>query len=281
MDHKQTLAMLEYNQSLEPKVQDVLAPVMGFFKDLSFGYTRYYHDESRIILETNTNWLMAHVEKGLYDQALSECFRHVISQNDNQYVSLITGEPTTPVHSLLFEHDMWNGLSFFVKSKSYVEAFHLESSRNNAEVLKLYVSHPDVFQNMVSFIRHKLIELKIEEAPKCPFPLALNNSNQEGFKQAESNETAHKNRELDAFSKEIGLKKVYLPQYDIFLPKQQAVCYSLLSKGFSSKEIGNRLGLSSRTVESYIAIIKEKLGVHYKNEIISNENSFSDQFYYC
>lgn len=272
----QMIDVLDYNHKIEPKIQEALSPIMGFFKDLSFGYTRFYQNETRIILETNTDWFAAHVEKGLYDTALSECVTRVLSNADNQYVYLMTGEPMTPVHSLLFEHDMWNGLCFYVKSKNYIEAFHLETSRDNNEILNLYVSHPDVFQKMVNFIREKLFDLKIENAPRCLFSIYTPNDLEENYSHNEHNYSIYNEKKLKEFSKTIDVKKVYIPRYNVFLPKRQAACYFLLTKGFTSKEIGHRLGLSSRTVESYIAIIKSKLGIHYKNELIANEYKDSE-----
>lgn len=43
--------------------------------------------------------------------------------------------------------------------------------------------------------------------------------------------------------------------------KQQEVC-DLVTKGWTAKEIAQRLGIGSRTVESHRNAIYEKMGVH-------------------
>ncbi|MBT4879854.1 MAG: helix-turn-helix transcriptional regulator [Alphaproteobacteria bacterium] len=45
-------------------------------------------------------------------------------------------------------------------------------------------------------------------------------------------------------------------------------CLYFLSRGFSMKETGRLLGISHRTVETYIVRIKEKLSLNYKSELI-------------
>jgi DNA-binding CsgD family transcriptional regulator len=52
------------------------------------------------------------------------------------------------------------------------------------------------------------------------------------------------------------------------LSKQQRNCLNLIIKGFTAKEIAKQLNLSTRTVEGYTEIIKEKLNCKSKAEII-------------
>lgn len=52
------------------------------------------------------------------------------------------------------------------------------------------------------------------------------------------------------------------------LSKRQWECLQHLSTGKSAKEIGNSLEISCRTVESYITIIKAKLGIKSTKELI-------------
>lgn len=55
---------------------------------------------------------------------------------------------------------------------------------------------------------------------------------------------------------------------NVYLSKQQLICAKLLLKGMTAKEIANYLNLSPRTIESYIDVIKNKLGCHNKTELI-------------
>ena len=49
--------------------------------------------------------------------------------------------------------------------------------------------------------------------------------------------------------------------------RQQQVC-NLLVQGLTNIEVGDRLGLSSRTIEEYRAIILHKMGVRNVTELV-------------
>jgi DNA-binding CsgD family transcriptional regulator len=55
---------------------------------------------------------------------------------------------------------------------------------------------------------------------------------------------------------------------DIFLTEREAHCALLLMLGFTSKEIGKRISLSSRTVEHYLLKAKEKLAIQSRSKFI-------------
>ena len=52
------------------------------------------------------------------------------------------------------------------------------------------------------------------------------------------------------------------------LSKQQTKCLTLLSQGMTAREIASVMNLSSRTVESYLALIKKKIGKNRRSEIV-------------
>ena len=53
------------------------------------------------------------------------------------------------------------------------------------------------------------------------------------------------------------------------LSQQKINCLNLLATGFSAKEIGEKLNLSRRTVESYIADIRRTYGFRNSKELIA------------
>lgn len=84
----------------------------------------------------------------------------------------------------------------------------------------------------------------------------------EGDARSEADETI----KLDRKDLILFHKSRYVP---VYLSEQQAKCLKLLAKGKSSKEIGNELNLSYRTVEDYIAKIAEELGCSSSKELIA------------
>ncbi|QEY51611.1 LuxR family transcriptional regulator [Legionella longbeachae] len=61
----------------------------------------------------------------------------------------------------------------------------------------------------------------------------------------------------------------YNTDIPIRISEQQAICLKYLSKGKTAKEIGREMNISYRTVEVYIAQLKEKLGCDSSKELIN------------
>ncbi len=74
------------------------------------------------------------------------------------------------------------------------------------------------------------------------------------------------------------LKKTSLPEHYVFLrdgqhtalSQQEYRCLKFYLNGLSAKETAKKLGISNRTVETYIEIIKNKLSCHKKSEFFKN-----------
>ena len=52
------------------------------------------------------------------------------------------------------------------------------------------------------------------------------------------------------------------------LTRREAQIFQCVLQGYSAKRIGQSLGISYRTVESYISVLKDKLCCDHKNDII-------------
>jgi len=88
------------------------------------------------------------------------------------------------------------------------------------------------------------------------------------IKSSLENLDAHSNPEAKFENAELILfnKLTYKP---IHLTKQQARCVKLLSQGKSSKEIGKELGLSYRSVETYLAKVMELTDCENSKELLT------------
>jgi DNA-binding CsgD family transcriptional regulator len=63
---------------------------------------------------------------------------------------------------------------------------------------------------------------------------------------------------------------------DTFLSRQEFNCLRQIALGRSQKHIGEELGLSPRTVESYVINIKNKLNAETKEELVGYYKAFAD-----
>lgn len=53
-----------------------------------------------------------------------------------------------------------------------------------------------------------------------------------------------------------------------YLTKRESQCFSWIVRAKPTKVIGSKLGISTKTVENYIDILKEKLGCNSKMELM-------------
>lgn len=60
------------------------------------------------------------------------------------------------------------------------------------------------------------------------------------------------------------------------LPKRQFECLTLLTKGYTSKEIGRELNISFRTVEYHLETLKEKFKCSKRSELIGKALTLSE-----
>ena len=56
---------------------------------------------------------------------------------------------------------------------------------------------------------------------------------------------------------------------EVYLSKREGLCLSYLAQGYSQAEISTALGLSKRTVETYINNIKNKTNAQSRSELVA------------
>jgi DNA-binding CsgD family transcriptional regulator len=99
----------------------------------------------------------------------------------------------------------------------------------------------------------------------------LNNLNNEKLKNIAASVKSEKYISLPKLLRENQIDRFYLVGTceNVYLTKREAECVFHLAKGQTAKQIGKTLGLSPRTVETYLAKTKEKLKCHTVTELIS------------
>ena len=69
-------------------------------------------------------------------------------------------------------------------------------------------------------------------------------------------------------------KKIVYNDITVVFFERELSCLYFLREGLTAKGIAKKLNLSSRTIESYLVNIKNKLGLHTKEELIQTINKF-------
>lgn len=115
------------------------------------------------------------------------------------------------------------------------------------------VNHVHLLQNFVAHYKYSAHELICEiQRPDNRIRLPIDNIK------------AKEISKLDSFNTKLIHKDT---KYPIFLAKQQSICLSLLFEGLTAKEIAERMNLSFRTVQHYLARIRQIVGCATNKEI--------------
>lgn len=274
-------ALVEYNRANSQKLFNICAPLFNTFGFTSFGYTRIYEDGKRLILETNEKWLEVYSQNKFQEdddgpKSLVNNLTNLIYTSPPQelYINILKDSPQSCLHNCLFSLGIWNTISIYVYMNKFIEVFHLGAGLDGEGIMNFCLNKKEFLKRFIYYFRAKIYSLGIEKAPYI-IDVSLSNI---FFKNTPSTQ----DEKIEKFFRETSIDKFYLKTHDKFITKREAECLHYLAYGKSSKEIAIMLGISNRTVDAYMAILKSKLQAFTKNALvdISHANYLDNKHYF-
>ena len=188
------------------------------------------------------------LEPGIYLGMILDEKDGMAKENRSLFLSQYSANQS--IHIIERDHDCQHMYSFLF-------------NQPRSEFLHWVVNHVHLLQNYICNYKYQASEL-IREIKKPIHRISLPIDN---IKQAKTmTKLNHLNVKIIHNDSEI----------PIYLAKQQSICFSLLFEGMSAREIADRMHLSSRTVQHYLARIRQILGCRSNKElIIKYANQFS------
>ncbi|MEO8402655.1 MAG: helix-turn-helix transcriptional regulator [Gammaproteobacteria bacterium] len=157
-----------------------------------------------------------------------------------------------------------NPFTIIEKRKDCINYYHFANATRTKQINQVYLANIDLLKLFISqFNDHVRQSKSLSNAYTFKFNLA-------GAQQVDFEETEIAlNR--DEFSKELNLntsssRKLYFE--NAVLSKRQSEILQHVIRGKTLKEIAHILGLSQHTVQHYFEMLKIKLNVHSKSELI-------------
>lgn len=266
--------VLQFNITVRPLITEICSPLFTNLKFNSFGYTKVFNDGRRLILESNIDWLQRYSEYEFaesFDSSKSLLTNLKEAYKKTYHYLVLTGEPKNNIHRSLFELDLWNSMSLYIKNKDSIEVLHFSVPRANTEIINFYLNHFELLKRFGLFFKEKLSSILNDNTPCIKLLSSQDVNSIFGFQNITQ-------EDIDNFIEQTKIKKVYIASHDVYLSKREGECLYYLCKGRSFKEIATIIKVSPRTVEQYLVCMKRKLNVTYKSDLIDigNLNSLDD-----
>ncbi len=179
---------------------------------------------------------------------------------DKPYIMIWPEVIDSQIFSLLYEHNIWHGISFLYRTKDGIETISLAGNRDSNNLPNSLINNMYYVLSFVENFRQEMNKicdksnLQDRAIYKNQFDLNYNSG------------TPYLAVEKETEGEENFIK----------LSSREIQCMYLLCRGFSTKRIAQILNLSPRTVETYINNIKIKNGVKFKDELVAKYFDFYD-----
>lgn len=155
-----------------------------------------------------------------------------------------------------------NPIYLFERYEGYFDLFIYSHTSNKSDSINFFLNNLNILDNFKFYFKDKakkLIEKSKENKIVLPKHMKTN------FGGLKSTEKPEEKSDRENLAKRYSIGNGYEKKY---LSARELNTLQYLGKGFTAKQTAKETGLSPRTVESYLANIKHKLGVSKKNEAI-------------
>lgn len=214
-----------------------------------FSYTKSYPNGMRVYLTTLAQPLENHFTKKYYLHCGNESHPRYY---DKQIVLWSTFSNQECYRQAALQCNIDHGINFFEPTNDYCESYGFATTRDNKTIYNTYFNNIDFLQQFIQYFK-ATSDTILRKAEEHTVALPFNDS----YKEIKS-------YKLDTESDLLTAKN----NQGIQLPPRQQECAQYILLGKSAKYIANELKLSPRTIEHYIANMKNRLGCRNKYELI-------------
>lgn len=249
------LDILSYNKKINKRLIELCQPLFSSFGFSYFTYIRLMPNNKRLYLSTSQNWFEIYVEHQMQNDHQHE--KEVILPSIKKKYALWNSYPTDNVFDRVKDLGINHGIYIFENN----EIFSFSPPNDKPEIINLYISHMSILNHFILYFRNNAMNLICPDNIKNL--LLTSNYNKEIIHVPEDDK-------IKQFYNKTLVKKFYLTNgaYTTALSRREVECLIYLSTGKSSGVAARLMGIGTRTVESYLVNIKEKINCFSKNQVI-------------
>lgn len=264
---KYNQSAFEFNKAVHETLTSICSSLFTNFDIQNFRYMRIFNNYKYLSLGTNLEYLRCYLE---YIEKPGHIFSFplAVSQEKKFYYFLWPDNylgiyENDPLLSLLYSHNVWNGISLCRKHKEYVETWSFATSKDHTKIKQFYINNLHLLEYFIILFENQAHDLINNIHPSklaafhSPFDLNL-----------PSEDTENK---ILQFLDENKITKLFIDVKgkSIYLTKREVESLSYAVLGKTIKEISIILNISLRTVEKYLNSIRMKTGISSKSSLVS------------
>lgn len=249
---KKLISMCSANE-----VEQICRPLFEAFGINSFVYTKVYKKDSYLTLSNRLDWVEHfHTRRYLHPTIDFE------SLKSGHYVNL--QELGIPEEQIITARESFNADYWFniiKNNKTYYEIIGIATHRGNFDILNFYLNNGEVLEHFYYYFKEKSQDL-IKNAEKNKISLR-----DDSFDPGRQIYPDHK---VTDFLKNTQIDRYYIldDTADGYVTKREYQVLGFLSQGRSIKEIADAMGLTPRTIKSYLYNAMNRLGCHSRSQIL-------------
>lgn len=256
----------KYSLDSQNKLNEICSSLLECFGIRNFSYMKVFEKNGqlyRLHLCSNKKWLVHSFENHFYKDM--ELYKYVLQSPKNNGINhmLWTALPSNKMFSLMYDINMWNGITLYQRYENAFEVWGFSSNKFNAHLPEFYVSNLKLLKHFIYYIREDARELISCDNIKnlC----VLNDFQFNKFQQLSYHNV---NANFGRYLQKTQIKRYYLDDSGLYLTKREYECLLGSIYGKSAKRVAKKLGISPRTVEQYLKSIKTRLNVDSMEDAI-------------
>ena len=236
---------ITYYQSVSLIIEEFCKPLDDYFGIPFFMYYKIYKkDASYVMLSNNVEAVNEYCIKIENDTFYAQNYLGIDSKND---MYIWPEKPMNLGMQIFFNRGYWNCMTIVIQNNDSIENINFISLKDNHRINKFFIRHYLILETFAQYFKMKFVDI-IMQSEQCRAVY------KNGFNFNLPNHEATNTLNVQPFIQTTGI-----------------------NKGFSLKGIGNKLLLSSRTIETHLNNIKNKTGYHRRNDLIHMyRNSFME-----
>ncbi len=261
MDHNANLKKLIAGSSYN-SIAEICKPLFDNFGFNTFIYSRIYSDGKYWTLSNRPDWLTYFYETNFKE---ADTFSETI-ENGYYFDLSELKVPSIQINTARESFDADNWLNVLKKFKGYSEICAFAAPKYHHSVTNLYLNHREIFDHFLLYFRSKADALIKNAEKNLIYPNTVSLLKKEHVISTQDDfENAKK-----IFYDGTKINKYFTkdPSNTTYLTFREFQSLKILANGYSPKEIGAMIGLTSRTVNYYLNNIKKKFGCYKKSQLI-------------